>query len=32
MSSTGNNVFGQVWKLVLTIVNAPFQLSSQLFK
>lgn len=32
MSSLGNNLFGQIAKLVVSIVSAPFQLSSQMFK
>ncbi len=31
MSSFGENFLGQIQRLVLTIVNAPFELSSNLF-
>lgn len=32
MSSLGNNLFGQIANLVVSIVQAPFVLSSQIFK
>lgn len=32
MSSFGKGALGQVWQLVVTVVSAPFVLSSNLFK